>query len=477
LVFLFTYKGGLVVYLTTAIDYPNALPHIGTAFEKIGADIYARWERERGKKVFLRLGNDENTIKVFNRAKELNLEPQAYVDRMALEFQQIWDALGVSYDDFIQTTEQRHQEQVEEFITKCHERGDIYKKKYKGWYCEGCEEFKISAQKAPKCLTHGTDLKWTEEENWFFSLSKYKNFLLDFYAQCPTFISPEHRKAEILNMCENLKDISISRRDYGWGIPVPFDREQTIYVWFDALLNYLTDSDGKWPADIHFVGKDITRFHCILWPAMLQSAGIELPKSVFAHGFIHSKGRKEAKSDSPTNPLDIINEYGSDAYRYYFTAHCPFGADSEYSPEHFREVYNADLAKNLGNFISRVATMVQKFKGELKLNTKGVLSNAFFKEYNTHMTTCDYAAALGCVIEYIDSGNKNIQTSRTWEGLESQSDNTKASLEYLCQIMEDTAKAILPFMPRASKEITTFLERRFHSNDLDYKPDALFPRK
>ena len=272
-------------YQTTAIDYPNSRPHIGTAFEKIGADVQARYRRMEGYEVHFLMGNDENTIKVAKRAAELNSSPKDYCDVMAKEFQEVWRALDISFDDFIQTSEVRHHAGCRKFIQKVYDNGHIYKGTYEGWYCEGCEAFKTDKELDEKkhCPIHLAPAVKRVEPCYFFALSKFRDRLLEFYEQNPDFIQPESRRNEVLSLVQSgLQDINITRSGQNWGIPVPFEEEYTIYVWFDALLNYITaigyGTDEErfrqwWPADMHFIGKDITRFHCALWPAMCFAAG------------------------------------------------------------------------------------------------------------------------------------------------------------------------------------------------------------
>src|SRR6185312_13027148 len=316
-------------YLTTAIDYPNSRPHIGTAFEKIGADVQARFRRMEGDAVHFLMGNDENTIKVSQRAEELGVEPKPYVDDMARQFQEGWAALEISNDDFIQTSEERHKVGCQKFIQAVYDAGDIYKKSYTGLYCDGCEAFKTDKEVEEgggRCPNHpNAPLRQVEEENYFFKLSQYGDRLLAHYEAHPEFIQPESRRNEIVNLVQSgLQDVSISRKGFTWGIPVPFDPEQTIYVWFDALLNYVTavgyGTDDEhfrrlWPADVHVIGKDITRFHCALWPAMLLSAGLLLPRQVFGHGFVYNKGAKISKSaGTAIDPMEVFRVHGADAF-------------------------------------------------------------------------------------------------------------------------------------------------------------------
>ncbi len=360
-------------FLTTAIDYPNSRPHIGTAFEKIGADVQARWRRMEGDEVFFLMGNDENTVKVARRAQEVGKETKEYCDDMANQFKEVWTALGLSFDDFIQTSEERHHIGCQAFIQKVKDNGHLYKGSYEGWYCNGCEAFKTEKELTDTqlCPIHNAPAVKREEPCWFFALSKFQKELLAFYEQNPDFIQPETRRNEVLALVESeLRDVNITRRGETWGIKVPFDPEFTIYVWFDALLNYITaigyGSDPSrfekwWPADLHVIGKDITRFHCALWPAMCMAAGIAPPKRVFGHGFVHHKGEKMSKTiGNVVEPMDLLREVGPDAFRYFFLRECPFPGDGDFSYRRFIEVFNADLANKLGNLYSRVTGVLGK---------------------------------------------------------------------------------------------------------------------
>ena len=302
-------------FLTTAIDYVNSRPHLGTAYEKITADIIARYRRLAGYDTYFLMGNDEHSQNVFKRAQEQGKDPLAYCDEMEQVFRGVWKRLDVSYDDFIRTTDRkRHYPATQKLAQVAYDRGDIYEGSYEGWYCEGCEAFKPEKDLIDgKCPIHNTTPQWIKEKNWFFRLSKYQQPLLKFYAEYPSFIEPEIRRNEILRLVESgLEDISMSRTGQSWGIPVPFDRDSVVYVWFDALINYAAaagygwnDERYKqwWPANLHIVGKDITRFHCVFWPAMLMSAGEPLPKQVFGHGWVYFKG--ERIHSFPTHALPI----------------------------------------------------------------------------------------------------------------------------------------------------------------------------
>lgn len=361
-------------FQTTAIDYPNSRPHIGTAFEKLGADVQARYRRMEGYDVFYLMGTDENTVKVSKRAAELGQDTQAYVDDMARQFREVWDALDIKYDTFIQTSSERHKECCRKFIQKVYDAGYIYKGSYEGWYCDGCEAFKTEKELVQgQCPLHpGKPAIRRSEPCHFFKLSEFGPRLLAYYEENPDFIQPESRKNEIVSLIKNegLMDQNITRRGEKWGIPVPFDPEFTIWVWFDALLTYITGIgygddramfDKYWPADMHFIGKDITRFHCALWPAMLWAAGEKAPKRVFGHGWVTVDGTKMGKSmGNVKDPIEIVAKSSVDAYRYYFIRECPFPGDGDYSGQRFEEVYNSELANNLGNLFSRCVTLITK---------------------------------------------------------------------------------------------------------------------
>lgn len=475
-------------YLTTAIDYPNSRPHIGTAFEKIGADVQARYRRQQGQPVHFLMGNDENTIKVVERAEQLGLEPKPYVDDMARQFREVWAALDISNDDFIQTSEERHRLGCQKFITKVYEAGDIYKKNYQALYCEGCEEFKTESQLTPerRCPNHpNRELKHVEEENYFFRLSSYQERLLALYDERPDFIRPDSRRNEILSLVRGgLEDISISRRDFTWGIDVPWDAEHKIYVWFDALLNYITGvgygTDEQlfercWPAELHFIGKDITRFHCALWPAMLMSAGIELPRQVFAHGFVYVKneGTDEVQKISKSlgnviEPMDIVREFSSDAFRYYFMRECPFGGDGEFSFARFAANYNSDLANNLGNLFSRTTSMAQRYFEGVLVGSREIVPNEVFGDLDLPVTVqaiaadmeaCRYNLALETIWrQVLDRANRYIEEQRPWllaNPAKPEYDMAACNrvLANLAEAVRVAAILIRPFLPRAAERI------------------------
>ncbi len=344
-------------FLTTAIDYVNSRPHLGTAYEKIAADVIARYKRLCGFETHFLMGNDEHSQNVYRSATEQGLSPLEYCDRMEQEFTRTWRHLDVSFDDFIRTTEPRHRAGVTEIVNRIHQAGDIYEGSYEGWYCEGCEAFKQEKDLVGgRCPLHPTtELQWIKEKNYFFRLSKYQQALGAHFAAHPEFLRPEGRRNEILRLIEGgLEDISVSRAGQAWGIPLPFDPTSVVYVWFDALVNYASavglggdqrQFEKWWPADLHIIGKDITRFHTVIWPAMLMSAKLPLPKQVFGHGFLTLSGQRMSKSlGTIVDPIEAANRHGVDPLRLYLVKEISFGGDGDFGWNRFDERYNVDLA-------------------------------------------------------------------------------------------------------------------------------------
>ena len=367
-------------YLTTAIDYANGDPHLGHALEKIGADAIARYHRLAGFDVHFCTGMDEHGQKVAQTAAKQGIEPQAFVNGVADRFRATWDRLAVSYDQFVRTTDPAHKAGVRSLIKRIADSApdDLYEKVYEGWYCVGCELFKRDDEIVDgHCVIHPTrTLEWTQERNWFFRLSKYQGFLQRLFAERPDFLAPESRRNEVLSLItQGLEDISISRARLAWAIPFPLPASdgvpQGTWVWFDALPNYLTATGypapgwkDRWPAQLHVIGKDITRLHAVIWPAMLQAAEIALPERVWAHGFVQLAGERFSKSAGVTLELDeAIGRHGADALRYFLLREVPFDADGNFSFERFDERYNADLANAFGNLASRVIAMVERYRG------------------------------------------------------------------------------------------------------------------
>ena len=464
-------------YLTTAIDYPNSRPHIGTAFEKIGADVQARYRRMEGYDVHFLMGNDENTIKVARKAQELGRDPKEYCDDMARQFKEVWRALDISFDEFIQTSEPRHHEGCRKFIQKVYDNGHIYKDKYEGWYCEGCEAFKTEKEINEAdgvCPDHKVPPVRRSEPCYYFALSKFRDQLLEFYERNPEFIQPESRSNEILALVQSeLRDVNVTRVGQDWGIRVPFDEQFTIYVWFDALLNYVTaigyGQDEErfkkwWPADIHFIGKDITRFHCALWPAMCFAAGIDPPRKVFAHGFVYIKGEKPSKSlGNVVDPMDIITQFSSDAFRYYFLRRCPFPGDGDFTWEEFRRTYNADLANNLGNLYSRVITLiVGNYNGVLQ-GTAGLEPGVIYTDVDTettvqqvqaHIEACQYNQALDRIwLQVLNPSNQYADNRAPWHLVRSDADAARRVLYDLVEQLRCVSILLKPFLPRTAEKI------------------------
>jgi methionyl-tRNA synthetase len=469
-------------YLTTAIDYPNSRPHIGTAFEKIGADVQARYRRMEGYEVFFLMGNDENTVRVARRAAELGRAPRDYCNEMAQQFKEAWRALDISYDDFIQTSEERHHIGCRRFIQKVFDNGYIYKGTYEGVYCEGCEAFKTEKEldEQGRCPIHLIPAVRRSEPCYYFALSRFRERLLEHYDQNPDFIQPESRRNEILSLVQSgLQDVNVTRAGQDWGIRVPFDENFTIYVWFDAVLNYITGigygTDEErfrkwWPADMHFIGKDITRFHCALWPAMLLAAGLEPPRRVFAHGFVYRKdedtGALQKLSKTLGNviePMEIIDKFSSEAFRYYFLRECPFPGDGEFSRERFGAVYNGDLANNLGNLYSRVTTLiVQYFDGRLDATVE-LEPGAIYAEVDTettvqqvqnHIEACQYNLALQRIWKQIlDPANQYLEKTTPWKLVKSDAAAAKRVLFDAVEQLRAVAILLKPFLPRTGETI------------------------
>ncbi len=470
-------------FLTTAIDYPNSRPHIGTAFEKIGADVQARYRRQQGYRVYFLMGNDENTVKVSKKAAELGQPTQAYCDDMARQFREVWDALDISYDTFIQTSSPRHHACCRKFIQRVYDNGFIYKGDYEGWYCEGCESFKTEQEVKEadgNCPIHKTKVTRRKEPCYFFKQSAFQDRLLKLYCERPDLIQPDSRRNEIIEYVKGgLKDVNITRTGEQWGIRVPWDEQFTIYVWFDALLTYITgigygddESEFKkwWPCDSHFIGKDITRFHCALWPAMLLAAGVEPPKQVFGHGFVYIKneetGAAEKISKSLGNviePMEIITKFSAEAFRYYFMRECPFPGDGEFSWGRFAEVYNSELANNLGNLLSRLVAIPRKIYDSVLPATAGKTPAAvvpglnlrqFVADVQAHVEGCRYSLALQKIVqEFLTPTNQYLEIHAPWKAVKTDKDAAKEVLFNAIESLRVAAILLKPFLPRSAETI------------------------
>ena len=439
-------------YLTTPIYYVNGVPHLGTAYTTIAADALARAMRMDGHDVWFLTGLDEHGQKVAQAAEAAGTSPQEWVDNIAPKFKEAWAALGISNDDFIRTTEPRHIERVQRFFEAVHRNGYIYEDTYSDWYCVPDETFYTEDELdesekqdgvwvCPQCKR---PLKYIQEKNLFFKLSAFQDRLLAFYEENPGFICPETRRNEVLSFVRSgLKDLSVSRTTFDWGIPITFAPGHVCYVWFDALLNYITavgygseETDAqelfarRWPAQVQFIGKDILRFHCVIWPAMLMAAGVEPPHKVFAHGFLLTKGEKMSKSrGNAASPLELARILGVSAYRYYFLSDVQFGADGAISLERIIQVYNADLANNWGNLCSRVFNMTQQYFGgtvpgldehavaQLTAEMGNPLAELAVDLYDRWISCfrdIDYSGAMSAVQELVSRANLYLETNEPW---------------------------------------------------------------
>jgi methionyl-tRNA synthetase len=462
-------------YITTAIDYVNARPHIGHAYEKIAADILARFHRLLGEDVFFLTGLDEHGSKIEKAAKQAGMEPQQFCDQMAESFRSAWKSLGISYDYFIRTTEKRHTQSVQEIWNRLHSKGDIYKASYKGLYCEGCEDFvrERDLDEEGRCPAHKVKPKEVSEENYFFCLSKYKPAVKEWLLSSPDILRPEGRRQEVLNQLDDpeLTDFSVtrSRLSLNWGIPVPNDSNQVIYVWLDALTNYITalgfpgDKDMMsryWPANLHLIGKDITKFHTIYWPAMLMSADLPLPKQVYGHGFITVEGQKISKSlGNVIDPIALVEEYGSDAVRYSLFACTPFEQDGDFSKEELIRKVNADLANNLGNLLNRSLTLIEKHCQGLvpkAAANEGLIAEAesVKQKASDHIKRLEFAKSLDLVFALVDKTNKYLNDEKPWTLFKNEKQKDAEVVLYtVLEILRCAAILIYPFVPNIANNI------------------------
>jgi methionyl-tRNA synthetase len=423
-------------YITTPIYYVNDVPHIGHAYTTVACDVIARYHRLRGEDVFFLTGTDEHGQKVARAAEEQGKDPQAWTDEMVPRWKEVWERLEISHDDFIRTTEERHVRPVQEFVQRLYERGHVYLGSYEGPYCVSCEEFKLEGElvDGTLCPIHGRPVERISEENYFFSLSRFQDDLLGFYEANPGFVVPEERRNEVVSFVKaGLQDLSISRTSFSWGVPIPWDPKHVMYVWVDALQNYITavgfGSDQErfariWPADVHMVGKDILRFHAVIWPAMLMAAGIDPPRTVLAHGWLLVGGEKMSKTKlTGIHPFTLLDHFGPDAYRYYFLREVQFGQDGSFSWESMVARTNAELANGLGNLASRVLAMaVSYFDGVVpepyrgqppgSLSTPG---RALAERFPAHMAQYDLTAAVGELAEFVREANRRLVEVAPWK--------------------------------------------------------------
>ncbi|MEM2796142.1 MAG: methionine--tRNA ligase [Candidatus Hadarchaeales archaeon] len=458
-------------YITTPIYYINAVPHIGHAYTTVIADIIARWRRLAGDDVFFLTGLDENSSKTVEAAENMGFEnPQEYADWMAEKWKNVWRILCISNNDFIRTTEERHKKRVQEIFQRLLEKGEIYPGIYEGLYCDGCEAYVSEEDLVDgKCPLHGTEPKKVKEENYFFRLSAYRDTLLEHLRNNPDFIIPEARRNEVVSFLQRgLKDVSVTRRGLKWGIEVPGDPEQRIWVWFDALINYLVAQD-YWPADVHLIAKDILRFHCILWPAMLMAANYPLPKKILSHGFLTVNGRKISKSlGNVIDPVYLAEKYSPDVLRYFLAREISLGQDGDFSEENLRRRLNDELADVLGNFIHRVLTFIHaRYNGRAP---EGELDREFLEEVNKRvreiirlMDRFEVTRAAEEIVNLARLGNEYFQRCKPWESISTKPAEAAKCLLSCLNLVGTICVLLSPFMPitaeRLSKQMNFKVER------------------
>lgn len=476
-------------FISTAIDYPSDKPHLGHALEKIQADVLARHKREKGFEVHFSTGTDEHGQKIERLAEKANKSPQEFVDETVKYFQNLCRILNISNDDFIRTTESRHLKAVEAIFKKIYDNGDIYKGQYKGLYCVDCETYYFSKDLTEDgfCPVHLKKPEEIEEEAYFFRISKYQEQIVKYIQENKNFIIPESKRNEILNrLQEPLKDLDISRKNVKWGIPLPNDSDFTLFVWFDALTNYLStlnypDEKYKdfWPADIHLIGKDIIWHHTVIWSGMLLAAGLELPKTILTHGFLTIGGQKMSKSlGNVVDPIALAEEYGADPIRYFLLREISVFEDGDFTEEKLKEKYNADLANGLGNYNSRVLTLAQKF-GEIEIN-ESKLSPSVKKIMETTKNAVDQKVeefrlneAISAVWGLIGFGDKYLNENEVWKISDTGEKSEK--LANLVGILVNVAELLKIFLPQTAEKIFSQFDIE-DSKCTVKKVETLFPR-
>jgi methionyl-tRNA synthetase len=466
-------------YITTAIPYVNAAPHIGFAMEAIQADVLARYHRMKGDETYYLTGVDEHGVKLYETAKEAGEDTQKFADKYAEKFEALKDLLNLTNDGFIRTTSDYHKKGAQKLWKVMAEKGDIYKGEYEGLYCAGCEAFVSEKDLVDgKCPNHDKPPKKLKEENYFFKLSKYSDAIKEAIKTDELRVLPESRKNEMLNIIgiEGLRDVSFSRpKDIlPWGIDVPGDPDQVMYVWGDALSNYITalgygDVDEPlkggelfekfWPCDAHVIGKDILRFHAGIWIGMLMSAGLPIPKGVYVHGFVTSEGKKMSKSlGNVVDPVEYVEKYGVDALRYYLMKEIPTGDDGDFSNGRFEDVYNSELANSYGNLVNRVCMMVDRYldgtiKGKEKNEEFSGKIEKFWEDYEKGMNNFNIKVACEAAVKLLDMGNKYVEDQKPWELAKVDMGSLEAVLYNLLEIVRNVSLMLWPVIPGKAEEV------------------------
>jgi len=460
-------------YVTTPIYYVTASPHIGTAYTTIAADVLARYKRQCGCDVHFLTGTDEHGLKVQRAAREQGVSPRALADRVVESYHDAWKLLNISHDDFIRTTEERHERVVQHVFEKLHDRGDLYLGEYKGWYCVSCELFMKESPEKPSCPECNRPAEWNAEPCYFFKLSNYRQRLLDLYEKHPDFVRPASRMNEVRVRVETgIRDLSVSRTTLEWAVPLPFDTGHRAYVWVDALINYISavgfaaDDElfrRRWPADVHLMANDILWFHAAMWPAILMAIGVEPPRKVFAHGWWTHNGEKMSKSKGNfVNPQEVVGQYGVDALRYFLLRELPFGQDGDYRDATMHQRYNAELAGDLGNLVFRTLSMIERYFDGVVPDPAGEPEGALceaaaslYDDVDAHMEELRFSRGLDRIWEFVRRANRYVEERKPWQ-LAKEPDaapRLAATLYHLAEAVRILSLLVAPTMPAAAQSI------------------------